>query len=464
MTRPTTLGQPHPAATSFRAAASSSRPDAARTSLLGSALSSSPNPPTPTPRGPVRHLPALAAISQSLRIDQDNLVQSPGMLTPKPVDGPSPAKPLRIRPGRLMPDAALRTRSLPNDATSFRRWSAIVSRPEAREEGDEPIDTFASRAAKRKSVFAAARQVTRAQMRGVATLAAATTKGEGLDRVTPASALVELGGSGRVHAEEAEGSSTWQSILTTVNLLLGLGSLSLPYAVRCGGWIPTFGILIFTASVTGYSAYLLSRCLALQPGRLFNFADIGEAAFGPRYRTFISILFISELFFTCVAFVIFISDSLHALFPDISTAAFRVVAFFACAAASWVRQLKYVSYVGLIGIVASGNLAAAVLYYGMTKPERPGSLIDPEPTQMWPQNPISVSLSFGIIMTGFTGHALLPNIYLDMKDKTKFPLVIAVAFSTAVIFYILIASAGYLMFGEFTLDEVTKNLAMAGSS
>ncbi|KAJ3155788.1 hypothetical protein HK101_001531, partial [Irineochytrium annulatum] len=466
--------------------------DSMPASVLGSAPSSPPNPmllhvhtaaPTKKPSGVAG---SRRPLSDRVRDDDEDTLEEedidgapnhknvfdedelddeadPALLSPRPVDPPS--RPLRVRPGRFSDEAALRTRSLPNENSRYRTWSVALGLNG--DDGDDDDEAQSSRAARRSSMFATARKITRAQMRGMATMAAAAATvpagGEEL-MVTPASALVELGGSGKVHVEEEEGSSTLQSIFNTVNLLLGLGLLSLPYAMRCGGWIPTLGLLIVTAFMTAYTAYILSRCLALQPGRLFDFADIGEAAFGPKSRSFISVLFISELFFTCVAFVILISDSLHALFPDISVEAFRVVAFVICTGSTFVRQLKYISYASLVGIVASCNLVVVVLFDGFTKTERPGSLIDPEPTFLLPDNPIAVSLSFGIVMAGFAGHAVLPNIYLDLRDKSKFPKVLGVSFSIALCFYCLIASAGYLMFGDFTLEEVTKNLAMAGSS
>ncbi|KAJ3098246.1 hypothetical protein HDU97_004168 [Phlyctochytrium planicorne] len=360
-------------------------------------------------------------------------------------------------------------------------------------------------AARRNSILMTARQISRAQMRNIASITATTattliaplvddsgppgstygslgsssatladpsssTNHQNTsmpppreDIVTPASALVEMGGSGKVHKEEAEGSSTLQTIFNTVNLLLGLGLLSLPYAMRCGGWIPGLLILVSTALVTAYTAYILSRCLSLPSQRpLQNFADIGERAFGPHIRPFVSILFISELFVTCVAFIILISDSLNALLP-IDLMWCRVIAFAVCTAGTFVRQLKWISYASLIGVVASVNLVAVVVWDGLTKTEKPGSVWDWERTEVW-SGGIAVSLCFGIVMAGFAGHAVLPNIYLDMKDKSKFPLVLAVSFSIALTLYTTVAACGYMMFGDKTLEEITKNLAMDGSS
>jgi vesicular inhibitory amino acid transporter len=164
-------------------------------------------------------------------------------------------------------------------------------------------------------------------------------------------------------------------------------------------------LLISTAWVTKYTALILSKCLDTQPGRLFDFADIGEAAFGPSARSIVSVLFISELYFTCVAFIILISDSLKALYPSIDLVTFRVVAFVICTLSTFVKQLKYISYASLIGIFACCNLIVVVLVDGFTKSDKPGSLTDVEYTTYWPEKWGAVSLSFGIVMAGFAGHA-----------------------------------------------------------
>ena len=61
-------------------------------------------------------------------------------------------------------------------------------------------------------------------------------------------------------------------------------------------------------------------------------------------------------------------------------------------------------------------------------------------------------------MAGFAGHAVLPSIYTDMRRPSQYPLALNISFAIAVGFYIIMAVSGYLMFGEATLEEVTKNL------
>ncbi|KAJ3047108.1 hypothetical protein HK097_000229 [Rhizophlyctis rosea] len=256
--------------------------------------------------------------------------------------------------------------------------------------------------------------------------------------------------------------STASSIFNTLNLLIGIGFLSLPYALRCSGLLPGLVIIISTCLLTNLTGHLLGKCLALSSklGRsLSSYGDLGEAAFGSKARKWVSVVFLTELVVTCVAFVILIEDSLGAIFPEIETGVFRGIAFAVCLGAALVKNLTYISYASLVGIVGSLNLVGVILYNGVTSTKGPGSILDPMPISTFPENPVSTSFAVGIVMAGFAGHAVLPNIYLDMKDKSRYPFVLNVSFCIALTLYLTVAVAGYLMFGQQTLQEITMNLA-----
>lgn len=62
------------------------------------------------------------------------------------------------------------------------------------------------------------------------------------------------------------------------NMLCGIGILTVPYAVREGGWLSLMILLMF-ATMCCYTGLLLIRCLESHPG-LKTYPDIGQAAFG----------------------------------------------------------------------------------------------------------------------------------------------------------------------------------------
>lgn len=312
-----------------------------------------------------------------------------------------------------------------------------------------------------------------------------------------------------------------ESTQNAINVLVGVGILSLPFAFKTVGWIFGFGFLIAFMLLTNYTARIVAKCLDYDPleemrrGRpcsaefmhnvtrenpdaivsnygatqsllwnkdefvddaftsenastrvqtsskrcLMSYSDIGEAAFKRKGRLFISLVFTLELFAAAVALIILIADSLKALFPEVNLIALKFIAFLAVAPTMWLKNLKLLSYASIIGIITVINLIFVVLYDGFSYTETPGSLIHPAPTDIWPPNFMQIPIAFGLVLAGFAGHAVFPNIYREMKQPEKFPRMLNIAYVSTFILYGCMAAFGYFMFGHATQDEITKNIA-----
>lgn len=72
----------------------------------------------------------------------------------------------------------------------------------------------------------------------------------------------------------------------------------------------------------------------------------------------------------------------------------------------------------LIGILSSFTLFFSLLADGIIKRESPGSLWQAMPTAVGPQWS-KLPLSFGLLMSGFSGHAVIPSLYRDMKGGSS---------------------------------------------
>jgi hypothetical protein len=105
-----------------------------------------------------------------------------------------------------------------------------------------------------------------------------------------------------IHEETtvSEGSSLAQSCFNTVNLLVGVGFLSLPYALKLGGWVIGTSMIVLIAALTRYTGGLIISCMDECSAK--SYSDVGEIAFGPVARKYVSAVFLPELFMTCVAF------------------------------------------------------------------------------------------------------------------------------------------------------------------
>ncbi|KAL0332076.1 UNVERIFIED_CONTAM: Amino acid transporter AVT1I [Sesamum calycinum] len=71
--------------------------------------------------------------------------------------------------------------------------------------------------------------------------------------------------------------------------VLGVGILSIPYALSSGGWMSLI-LFFLIAGSTFYTGLLIQRCMDMDPN-IRSYPDIGERAFGAKGRTFWSYSF-----------------------------------------------------------------------------------------------------------------------------------------------------------------------------
>ncbi|KAG2177244.1 hypothetical protein INT43_007901 [Umbelopsis isabellina] len=255
----------------------------------------------------------------------------------------------------------------------------------------------------------------------------------------------------------AQKSSYLQSVFNSINILIGIGILSLPLGFKCAGWAVGGTVFIFCCGLTMYTAKLLSRCLSCGENAR-TYGDMGDAAFGLHGRVLVSMLFLTELITSSVALVVLLGDGIQSLFPGYDTLTVRGISWLVVTPMLFlpVRQLSYTS---LFGIVSAGALLVIMLFDGLTKQEAPGSLLEPADTTLWPESWSTVPLSFGLIMAGFAGHAVLPSVHHDMDEPKHYNKMVNTTYVIVTAVYALMASAGYAMFGSYTMEEITQNLS-----
>ncbi|KAI9031254.1 transmembrane amino acid transporter protein-domain-containing protein, partial [Hyaloraphidium curvatum] len=250
-----------------------------------------------------------------------------------------------------------------------------------------------------------------------------------------------------------------QTTFNVVNLIVGLGLLSIPYCLRQAGWAFGLPALALCVLVMNRTARMVCRCLA-DGGHAFvptSFPDLADAAFGgTAARALISILFVTELYVADVAILIVAADNLSQLYPGVPALHAKLLVG-AVMYASTFLNLAYLSYTSLFGMLGSLTLVSAVVFDGLTKSESPGSLLDPMPTELW-TTPYRLTLVVGILISCLSGHAVYPGIYLAMRGRERVGRVLDLSFGIVAAVYATMAVTGYLMFGEDTSNEITKNL------
>ncbi|PWN38531.1 uncharacterized protein FA14DRAFT_160036 [Meira miltonrushii] len=278
--------------------------------------------------------------------------------------------------------------------------------------------------------------------------------------------------SGKYRMQGYGSSTFWQSWFNTVNALIGIGILALPLAISYAGLIPGIILFILSGLVTNYTGKVLAHIMSAEPS-LRTYADIGNFAFGSRARILVSFFFCLELWAVSTALVILFGDSLHALvlstskegnpsnfISELATwspAAYKAIGVLIVLPTMFL-PLRFLSPISVVGIVSVVTLFVVVLSDGLIKKTSPGSLLQPMPIDLGPQW-MRFPLSFGLIMSGFSSHPIIPSLFKDMRNPRQFCQMLDWAYIAATLIYLGMGLIGYLMFGRMVSDEITRDLS-----
>ena len=247
-----------------------------------------------------------------------------------------------------------------------------------------------------------------------------------------------------------------QTVFNSVNVLIGIGLLSLPLGLKQAGWLIGLIFLFLAALITKYTAGLLAKCLDLDPA-LVTFSDIAWKAFGNKARIAVGFLFSIELAGACVALVVLFADSLNALMPKWRITEYKILCGIILIPLSFL-PLRYLSFTSILGIMSCLGIVTLIFVDGIIKPHSPGSLREPNITLAFPDRWSELPLSFGLLMSPWGGHSVFPSIYRDMRHPPKYPKAVNYTYVFTYLLDCATAVAGYLMFGQKIRDEVTSNI------
>ncbi|KAI0068476.1 hypothetical protein BV25DRAFT_1846580 [Artomyces pyxidatus] len=253
------------------------------------------------------------------------------------------------------------------------------------------------------------------------------------------------------------GKSTFgQTVSNAAALLLGIGMLSEPLAFAYSGWICGTLLIVFYGYITCYTAKFLAQVVITDP-HVRSYADIGQKAFGPKSMPFVSFMFCFEIFSVCVVLITLYADSLNAVIPAFSSNTYKIMGLVILIPTVFL-PLSLLSYTSIIGIISTVFLIVVIFVDGFSISDTPGSLWTPAPTEFGFGSLEKLGLAFGLFMAGFGAHAAIPSLAADMIDPSQFDLAMNYAFAFATFIYAVIGIAGYLMFGDDVMDEISQNL------
>lgn len=260
-------------------------------------------------------------------------------------------------------------------------------------------------------------------------------------------------------AETPQGNSTFmQAVFNLVNIMMGIGLLTLPFALKSSGWIGIV-LLWIMGFVTNYTGKALVDCAnAIQERsgsqKKVGYEEIAEAAFGTIGRLIVSSIIYIELFGTCAILLVCEGDNLFNILGATAAAAnsagYMLLAALVVIPTLWLPDLRSLSPLGAAGLSATVCVTSAVIYNLVTGnfPGGVTTLAD------WSTLP----LLFGIMTFCYSGHGVFPSIQASMKEPKLFPKVLDTAFLIVATLCTLMGAAGYYMYGSNACDLIVFNL------
>lgn len=280
-----------------------------------------------------------------------------------------------------------------------------------------------------------------------------------LVKVNAATAAADDSFGGPTEAAEVEaGSSTFlQAVLNVMNILMGVGIMTIPYALGKSGWMG-LGVLVFLGLVTNYSGKALveaHQVVKAQTGKaVVGYEDIAEAGLGKAGRAIVSAMVYVELFGTCTLLFILQGDNLLNLLGT-EVFATKKLAMITAAAAMiptvWLPNVTALSYLGFLGVFATAAVVGTVIYTFLS-----GNFVAGAATAL--VHPTTLPLTFGVLAFVYAGHGVFPAIQASMKEPQLFSKALNTAYLFVGGFCAIIGGLGYYMYGSNAADVIIFSL------
>ncbi|KAJ1675747.1 hypothetical protein EV182_000666, partial [Spiromyces aspiralis] len=287
-------------------------------------------------------------------------------------------------------------------------------------------------------------------------------------------------GPGRQGDTKRTGSSIG-AFLNIVTVVIGTGTLQLPYSIRQSGWAGL--VLLPVATLIGlFTGNLVIRALYLTSGgRLRNFKDIGKAAygrFGLYFTSFFNAVYISGI--VCV-YIILAGTNIGRIINDLSQnggahvpVAVRNSKFwmFISAIMMWLpfvafKHLAETAVLAFFGFVTSIVVTVIAVVQCARFPDRGGGgapgAHHPAPATHTDALLIKgFPMALGSIAFAYCGVAIYPHVEAGMRNPARWPTVLAVSMGVITVAYLAIAVTGYWAFGDHVKSPILDNLPNDG--
>mmetsp|Transcript_14458 Transcript_14458/g.47473 ORF Transcript_14458/g.47473 Transcript_14458/m.47473 type:complete len:380 (-) Transcript_14458:2111-3250(-) len=250
---------------------------------------------------------------------------------------------------------------------------------------------------------------------------------------------------------------SFDATVNTVKAILGAGGFALPWAFAQGGIILTPTCLLISLVLSLYSMWLMIRAKThmLEKGidreKLSSYSMLCAAIFGKVGERIAEMLILSCCLGVCSAYLVFTGSTMYSLLPNMLSANQWVVGITpVMVLLSWLREMKGVSLISLMGTISVALGMGYVTYYCLA-----GGMA-------WAAAPLWVPEAFpkffGSVAFLFFVHFTLPQIESAMETPKQYLPVSILAFSLCGVIGTLFGVIGAVGFGPSVSSVVVTML------
>ncbi|XP_055808640.1 amino acid transporter AVT3B-like [Solanum dulcamara] len=251
--------------------------------------------------------------------------------------------------------------------------------------------------------------------------------------------------------------------------IVGAGVLGLPYTFMRTGWITGVLTLFVVALLTYHGMMLLintRRRLHLSligDSKISSFGDLGFAVCGPIGRFSVDVMIVLSQSGFCIGYLIFIGNTLSHL---ISLSKGLGIPLFSSAKCLYIWGC-FPLQLGLTAIPSLTLLAPLSIFADIAQIGAMGVVIVEDVqtfTKQWPSDIETFGTlstfyyGLGVALYSFEGVGMAIPLETEMKDKSKYGKVLALAMFFIALMYGTFGVMGYFAFGSSTKDIITSNM------
>jgi len=251
------------------------------------------------------------------------------------------------------------------------------------------------------------------------------------------------------------GASVWHSAFNICCTVVGVGLLDLPYALAQSGWIG-IALMVVMAMFATYTAIILIRPFRrpeeLTSEKLETYGDLGHLALGPFGRYTVEVFQHVTLVGAATVFLVLSSSFLLSLVPQLESTKWATLVLVGVVYGHvFLKTLKE------IGILSAFNLSVAVFLVVVVVIEairNRDASAEHDIIRLGP----TLAVSFANISFAFSVHPLLPDIFQNMAQPSRYTQMVSGSFIVVCLLYLPMAIMGYYSFGRDIEGEILSVL------